>query len=228
MNPLVALSDIIREVRENTEAREELRRLILTDDLLAMPQQLAELIAVSKRHEQILNQHTQILGQHTQAIQTLEGDTSKLKRDTEYLKSIALEASAQGTIVAFLSSRLGLHRGMVVRGPTLSYPNHEFDDEIYEAGQLGRLTSRQQRRIHDTDIIVRARRRSTGGTVYIPVEISYVLDISDTERVSQSADLLRVVFPSDEVMPMVYGANITQGAAADAERKGITVFQRDQ
>ncbi len=84
MNPLVALSDIIREVRENTEAREELRRLILTDDLLAMPQQLAELIAVSKRHEQILNQHTQILWQHTQAIQTLEGDTSKLKRDTEY------------------------------------------------------------------------------------------------------------------------------------------------
>ena len=121
-----------------------------------------------------------------------------------------------------------MHRCIVVRGPTLSYPNHEFDDEIYEAAHLGRLTSRQQGRIYDTDIIVRARRRSTGGTVYIPVEVSYVLDIGDTERVSQSADFLRAVFPSDEVMPMVYGPNITQGAVADAERKGITVFQRDQ
>ena len=37
------VSEVIREIRENPEVREEVRRLILTDELLAVPAILARI-----------------------------------------------------------------------------------------------------------------------------------------------------------------------------------------
>ena len=41
---VTSINDIIRAIRENPEARDELRRVLLTDELLAMPQRLSDLV----------------------------------------------------------------------------------------------------------------------------------------------------------------------------------------
>ena len=43
---VTSINDIIRAIRENPELRDELRRELLTDELLAMPQRLSDLVTV--------------------------------------------------------------------------------------------------------------------------------------------------------------------------------------
>ena len=43
---VTSINDIIRAIRDNPEARDELRRVLLTDELLAMPQRLSDLVTV--------------------------------------------------------------------------------------------------------------------------------------------------------------------------------------
>ena len=47
MTMIPTTDELLRAARENPEFREEFRRLILTDDLLAMPAQLSELTVVT-------------------------------------------------------------------------------------------------------------------------------------------------------------------------------------
>ena len=73
----MTIREIIRAIREDPEARDELRRVLLTDELLAMPKQLADLVAVVR--------------QHGQDIDTLKGDVAVLKTDVAELKSDMVE-----------------------------------------------------------------------------------------------------------------------------------------
>ncbi len=86
------LHDLIRLLEEHPEWRAELRRVLLTEDLLRLPdlvrelieaqqrteQQLAELVQITREHSQMLAQHSQVIAelvevsrQHTQAIAEL-------------------------------------------------------------------------------------------------------------------------------------------------------------
>ena len=133
-----------------------------------------------------------------------------------------------GRIIPFLSSRLNLRRATIVRGPALSGIAHEFEDAIEDASDQGaKSTADQRERIYGTDVIVRARRRETGETVYVPVEASFTIDRSDVDRAANTAIALRQVFPGEDVVPAVYGEAITQGGATLAKGSGVSVFLRD-
>ena len=214
---VTSINDMIRAIRENPEARDELRRVLLTEELLAMPQRLAELVAVVNRQGQDIEV---IKGD----VSVLKDDVSVLKDDMGYLKGMTTETTLQGRIVPFLSSRLELRRGVVVRGPTISAVAHGFEDAIEDASDRGAITLNQRERVYNTDLIVRARRRSTGELVYVAVEASFTIDDGDIDRAGSTAAALRQVFPAVEVVPAVYGVTITQGGAALADGTGVSVF----
>ena len=140
------------------------------------------------------------------------------------VKGISYGATLQGRILPFLSSRLDLRRGVVVRGPMLSAVSHAFEDEIEDASDRGNISRNQRERIYLTDLIVRARSRANGATVYVAVEASFTIDGDDIDRASQTADGLRQVFPGAEVVPAVYGASIAREDAALADQTGVRVF----
>ena len=54
-------SDVIREIRENPDVREEVRRLILTDELLAMPALLARMDSRQDQMAELLVQQGESL-----------------------------------------------------------------------------------------------------------------------------------------------------------------------
>ena len=130
----------------------------------------------------------------------------------------------QGDILPFLSGILDLRRAEVVIGPMLSAIDHAFEDEIYDASDRGAISRSQRERIYLTDLIVRARSRGTGETVYVAVEASFTIDDDDIDRADKTAYALRQVFPDVEVVPAVYGAAIARGDAALANRTGVKVF----
>ena len=241
----ISANDMIRAMRENPEARDALRREILTEEILTMPQRIADLVAVVTRQGQdvevlkedvgVLKEDVGVLkedvGVLKEDVGVLKEDMSSVKEDVRVLnidmgkvKGMSLEATLQGRILPFLSSRLDLRRGVVVRGPMLSAVAHAFEDEIEDASDRGNISRNQRERIYLTDLIVRARSRANGKTVYVAVEASFTIDGDDIDRASKTADGLRQVFPGVEVVPAVYGSSITREDAALADQTGVRVF----
>ena len=130
----------------------------------------------------------------------------------------------QGDVLPFLSGILGLRRAEVVTGPMLSGIAHAFEDAIEDASDRGAISRSQRERVYDTDLIVRARSRTTGETVYVAVEASFTIDNDDIDRAGKTADVLRRVFPDAKVVPAVYGAAVARDNAALADQTGVTIF----
>ena len=210
---VTSINEIIRAMRRNPDLRDELRREILTEELLAMPQRLSDLVTVVNAQGPQLEDLVTVVKRQGQDISNLKGQM--------------IELTIQGRIVAFISSRLNLRRATVVRGPVLSGIAHQFEDAIEEASDQGAIEANQRERVYDTDVIVRARRRVSGETVYVPVEASFTIDYSDVDRAANTAIALRQVFPGVDVAPAVYGEAITQGGATLAKGSGVSVFLRD-
>ena len=83
-NTVNTMEDIIRILREQPEIREAVRREILTEELLNLPRQVAEMAA-------ILRDVLATLQQHTEAIAEIRGDVSVLKTDVSGLKTDVAE-----------------------------------------------------------------------------------------------------------------------------------------
>ena len=99
--------------------------------------------------------------------------------------------------------------------------NHEFEDAVYDASLEGIITESQRNRILDTDLIVRDRYNAANETVYVAVEASFTVEADDIERVNETADFLRKVFPSNRVMAVVYGSSINDKDAELARKRSV-------
>ena len=252
---VTSINEIIRAMRQDPDLRDELRREILTEELLAMPQRLADLVtvvdaqgqrisdltaavdaqgqrisdlaAVVDAHGKRIADLTAVVEANGKQIANLVTVTERQGRDISDLKGQMIELTIQGRILAFLSSRLNLRRATVVRGPALGRVAHDFEDAIEDASDGDAITANQRERIYSTDVIVRARRRETGETVYVPVEASFTIDYGDVDRAANTAIALRQVFPDVDIVPAVYGEGLTQGGSALAKGSGVSVFLRD-
>ena len=69
-------SDVIREIRENPDVREEVRRLILTDELLAMP-------ARQDRMEETQSRIVELLAQQAESLDRMDARQDRTERRQE-------------------------------------------------------------------------------------------------------------------------------------------------
>ena len=196
--------DLLRLLRDDSEFKEEVRRIILTEELLNVTPRL-------DRIEGTLLHLTNTVGELTDLVGDVKGDTVELK----------LEKS----IVPILSTRLELRRGSLVKGGAPTAASHEFEDAIYDAYEEGKLTQRERNRVNDTDVIVRAVNRMSKCQVYVAVEASYAIDDEDVKRAHRTAEILARVFTDAEVVPVVYGKTIDSLASAAAKDLDVAVYQ---
>ena len=220
--------DLVRILEARPEWREELRRLVLTDALLALPEQMAELRARSEQQFQALAEAQQRLegqmvvltervttlaeeqrrteGQITtlvQAIQTLTDDVGELKG-----KSLEADYRAKGH--AYFSR--------LVRRPHV-LTSDELTTLVEDARDKGVLLSFDAQEIYDADVVARGRRLEDGTEVYLLVEVSWGVGRYDVERAAQRAALLaRLGTP---VIPVVAGKRITPAVARLAHKHQV-------
>ena len=68
MTTVDTIEGILRIMRERPDVRDALRREILTDELLTLPQRFADLVSVVRDIGKTVEQHTSILEQHSREI----------------------------------------------------------------------------------------------------------------------------------------------------------------
>ena len=250
---------IFQAMREDEELLADMRRAILTDEILGLPAQFAEMKATQ---DEMLETQNKILATQSEMLETqnrLLQDLAETRRvQAEMLETQNGMLATQNRILAELaelrreqnqmSGRLGnlegsdLERKLARFAPTRLCQKHqfrrpqilmseaiislhleEFLDEIGEASFTGAISDEQHRRITDTDMILRVRRREDGETVHCAVEASSMIDRSDVTRAMASSDALHAVY-GGRTMPVVLGYQIINEARELAEDNSVSVI----
>ena len=228
MTTVSTVEDIIRAMRDRPEVRDAIRREILTEELLSLPEKLDRLT-------QRVDDLTVRLDTLTQRVEDLTAQVAEVvKIQKEHSDRIGiligdrLERRIATILPPALSERLGLRRTQVVYHPTL-LPSSDsgFAASVEDAADRGDITDEQELRLKVTDLIIRARRKSDGADVWVAAEASGTIDRSDIERSADSAAALGAVFGED-ASAVVVGHRIRREDRERAKTQGVMVLIEDE
>ena len=187
--------DLVALVTQHPEWRAELRRLVLTEELLALPQIVHDLAEAQQRTERQI-------AQLVEAQRRTERQIVRLQDDVGELKGIVLEQRYRNRAFAYFSR-------LVRRMHTVT------DDELValleEAVVRGVLSEDGMDEIGRADVVVRGQRRDGSGEVYLVVEVSGGVGTGDVERAVRRAAFLGQT--GLQTLPVVAGERITDEAA---------------
>jgi hypothetical protein len=203
------LHDLITLVTQHPEWRVELRRLVLTEELLALPQIVHDLSEAQQRTEQQIAQLVEAQQRTEQQIAQLveaqwrtERQIVRLQDDVGELKGIVLEQRYRTRAFAYFSR--------LVRR-THALMEDELVSLLEEAVARGVLSEDGMDEIARADVVVRGQQRDGSGEVYLVVEVSWGVGSGDVERAVRRAALLSQT--GLHTMPVVAGERITDEAA---------------
>ena len=244
--------DFLRLLREDDEFRSEVRRAVLTDELLNLPNMFAQMTVrmdgmaeqIARNTEQIARNTEQIarnseliaengkqIAENGKQIVNLalqmadmNARLQRTENDVSVLKGDMMEVKMVNRIVPFISGKLELRSGFVVRGGQPNEVSTRFDDLLYDAYKSGAIDEWDRDRINATDLIISAVSRVSGARVYVAVEASYVVDDRDVSRAQRSANILAKAFPDAETHAAVYGRHVNPNAKKDADKFGVFMY----
>ena len=219
--------DLVQLLEERPQWRAEIRRLVLSDEYLAVPEQIAEL----QRQTVELQRETTELGRKSEQLRhevaelrrdmerrfndvdekidrlqgdvgQLQGDMGQLRGDVAQLKGNDLERRYRERAYSYFG-RL-IHKSRIIKPQKL----YEMLDEAIERGVL---SSRDRDQVGSADLVMRGRWIADGRQVMVLAEISALVDLNDVHRaVDRAALLAKTGMP---VVPVVAGASVTERAA---------------
>ena len=222
------LQDLTRLLIERPEWLSEVRRIVLTDELLALPREVAEaqrrtderfaeLAEIQRRNEEQLaefrRQTDARFAELAEAIRqlTLRFEEAQQRNEDRFadIRGELLESRYRNKVGTIFGGRL--RRPRVVDG-----------GDVWDMLR-GRLDEGDIRRIVTADLIVRGGLLPPQGEgeLWLVVEVSSVIDRNDVARAAEHAALLRKA--GLLVVPVAAGERLTQGAMTLSGEFGVAL-----
>ncbi len=220
--------DLVQLLEERPEWRAEMRRLVLSDEYLTLPEQLAEIrreIAELRRDferrlnrvEGRLDQLTDDVGQLKTDVGQLKTDVGQLQTDVGRLTDDVGELKGQGLERRYREHAPSYFSRLIRRCRVVGSP--QLNELLEDAVDRGVLSQGDLNVVNLADLILRGRRLGDRLEVMVLVEISWVIDRNDVRRAADRAALLAKL--GTPVMPVVAGASITEPAATMARNLDV-------
>ena len=227
--------DLIQLLSERPEWRSELRQLLLSDELLTLPEIVRELAKAHQRAEErlanveerldnveerlsrienaIQNLTEQVAGL-TQEVRELTENQRRMENIVSRIKGDSLELSYRNKIYGYFGHLM--RRLKVVDLSTI--------DEALEAT----LASGEFRDVFRLDLLATGQLRTSPDhpEVWLAIEISSVVDSNDVDRAWRRAELIRRVTPL--VLPVAAGERVTSGAETAAHDQNVVLMTDGQ
>ena len=195
MTTINTIHDLHRILVEHPEWRDELRRILLTKELLELPQRFAEyakstdekldaLIGETRQNTSDISELKGLTRQNTSDISELKGLTRQNTNHIGELKGMFMERIARedGGIIA---SDMGLQWRKTLDRNEVA----QIADRARRSGAAADIPRDYMRAFVRADLIFEATDRS-GNETYVAVEISYTADERDTNRARRHAEYL--------------------------------------
>ena len=234
--------DLARLLVEHPEWRLELRRLLLSEELLALPEVVQNLVEQMRalteqtrmQGEQIrvLTEQTRVQGEQIRVQGEQIGALTDQVRALVEQVQVLVEAQHRTTdtvgglkgLVLELTyhEKAGAYFGPLLRRLRVVEP-HTLEDTL-EAS----LTPGEFRDLLRLDLLLsgRPRRRPEAPEVWLAVEISSVVDQDDVDRAERRAGLLRKA--GYQALPVAAGEHMTRGAEESARIQKVVLLQDGQ
>jgi hypothetical protein len=202
--------DLVRLVEAHPEWRAELRRLVLTDELLALPEQVGaltrEVTALATTQQRLEEQMTTLTIQVTALVRSVQ----TLTDDVGNLKGRSLEADYRTKGPAYF--------GRLIRRPHV-LTSDELVTLLEDAREHGVFSDAEVQELYDADLVVRGRRAIDGTEVYLVVEVSWGVGQYDVERAARRAALFARIGVA--AIPVVAGERLTAEASRLAQQHQV-------
>ena len=188
--------DLLRLLEERPEWRAELRRAILTDELLGLPELVRALVEAQRRTEERLTRVDEQLAMLAEAQRRTEVQMTALaeaQRRTEArmdVMSIDLAELKGDSLERRYRERGPAYFARLVRRPRV-LAVQEMLDLLEPVVERGELSAEEVDEAALADMVVQGRRREDNAGVYLVVEVSWGVGPYDVERAAHRAELLR-------------------------------------
>ena len=186
--PILTFADILRALKEHPDWLEELRKLILTAELLELPKKVDELL---KRVEKL---------EHD--VEILKQDVEQLKKDVNYLKGEFGKFKGSDFERKIRDKYYAYFGRLLKKAKILQM--EKLIDLIDEAEDKKEISETERDYLLELDLVVKGKIRKTGKEVVLAVEISYSLYPEDVERAKKRAEILRKVLKTEVIPTVVY------------------------
>jgi cell division protein FtsB len=236
--PVLTFADIIRALREHPEWLEELRKIILTTELIELPKKFEEMLVRMEKLEkkvdkiekdvEILKQDVSVLKQDVeilkQDVAVLKQDVAILKQDVSYLKGEFGRFKGK-EFERTIRERYYAYFGRILRKSKL-IPFEEIIPLLETAEEEKIITEDQKVSALQLDLLIKGEIKKVKKEVYLAIEVSYSLQEDDIERAIERAGILAYVLKS-EVIPTIVAVEIKEEIQKSAENKGAFVIKAD-
>ena len=238
--------DLVRLLEERPQWRSEMRRLVLSDEYLAVPEQIAALQREVAELRQEVAELRQEVAELRQEVAELRRDTenrlrevneqiAELRRDTEqHFHRVNLQIGQLQTDMKAVKDDLGQLKGENLERRYRERAHAYFGrlirklqvltgEEIYalleDAVAQGTLSESDRDEVGWADLVMRGRWRADDREVMVLTEISWVADRHDVLRaIDRSTLLARLGTP---VVPVIAGSSVTEPAANMARSRNV-------
>ncbi|MGB9758204.1 MAG: hypothetical protein ACPLZE_07110 [Candidatus Bipolaricaulaceae bacterium] len=207
--------DLVRILEEHPEWRAELRRLLLSEELLRLPELVERL---GERIERLEAAVEELVGAHIRAEERLtrleevmaraEERLGRIEGDMAHLKGWSLEWRYREKAPAYF--------GRVAR-ELHPLPPEELAELLGKAVDQGLLAEEEMGQVLETDLVIRGLRN--GEEIWLVVEISWGIGVADVERAKERAEILARA--GLRALAVVAGKGIAPEAAERARALGV-------
>ena len=203
MTSIPTTADLLRLLREDPDFRDEVRRLVLSQELLELPERFARFEAYVERR-----------------LNSIDGDLGRLK-GAEYERDVSGSFTSYASIAFRMRHGRPLRRNRLLRGKSLGM-GEVFEDMISGAVERGLISDDEKLEIQRADAVMSGQ--DGGTTVYFVGEFSITVNNSDIDRaITRSAILSKAT--GCHAWPMVIGETIPELQRARAEAEGVAIRQ---
>ena len=221
----------------NPEYLHDLRVRLLSPELIALPEQFAQLVnivaelsAEFKAFAEATNRRLKTLEGDVQTLKTdvqelkadvqrLDTDVQGLKNDVATLKGSDTERRARENILNIAKDELNLTRGRILLGSGWETAA-QLLVAIDAAEKSGTITENEADNVLVADIIIRARRASDRQYVHGVFEVSRTVRLSDIQRARDRAATVAAA-TGEETIAAVIGEIIRPQQQAQADDMGV-------
>lgn len=238
---------LLQALREDQDFREEARALLLGQELLKLPEQVAALTAqvgsladqVSNLTDKVAVLTTQVgnltdqVGSLTAKVDSLTIQTGRLTTRVDglttqvgNLQGTALEFQVQGSIHSLIFRRLEFSHAQVLKSQSVQ-ATQSFYDFLWDAVARNCITKEDIGQLLAADLLLRARLPDSSEQVHVAVEVSRTVADDDIVRARERADLLAAA-AGTAGQGVVIGVIIPEPQRRLAERMGVAVFQEEE
>ena len=232
--------DLLDFIDSNPEYLHDMRVRLLSPDLIALPEQFAQLVGLVTELGNKLDAFAEATDRRLTALEdhavetirrlnTLETDVGTIKTDVGTIKTqvAALngdraESRARQNILNIARDELNLTRGRILlaRGRDTA-PG--LLESITAAEENGLITRQQADNALYTDIIIRARRDDDQQYVHAVFEVSRTIRLSDIQRAHERATTVATA-TNEHTIAAVMGELIQPQQRVQADEMGVQVL----